>query len=61
MIDFGSILVHFGRQVGTENPIGSDQIQVRADQTRSNLVRSGQIRSDQVRSGQIRSDQVRSG
>ena len=44
-IDFGGL----GRQVGTENPIWSDQI------------RSGQIRLDQVRSGQIRSDQVRSG
>ena len=39
VIDFESILVDIGRLVGTENPIRSNQIQVR----------SGQIMSDQVR------------
>ena len=39
-----------GRQVGTENPIRSDQIQVRSGQIRP-------IVSGQARSGEVRSDQ----
>ena len=48
-----------GSQVGTENPIRSDQIQVRSGQIRSDQAKSGQVRLGQVRSGQIRSEPVR--
>ena len=42
-IDFLQILVDLGRQVGTENPIRSDQTQVRSGQIRSDLVRWGRF------------------